>query len=160
MKTTHKQTPWKILAGMTAILSSLLYAVAVFDPVSQPTVTLGEYALKSRDLLNGPTKAYRSWFENGAWQGDLIEYDILVDGSRSLNHTLVGSTDETALIALASDSTKNWMARATFLKNEQNVTDYWKEETSGGRRLFTYNTSAQVSFHWDNLTTAQKFSLD
>ena len=133
MKTKH--TSWKVIAAMTLVVSGLLYAVAVFDPVSQPTVTLGEYAMKSRDLLDGPTKAYRSWFENGAWQGDLIEYDIGIDGSRTLNHTLVGSNDDTALIALAEDSTKNWLARATFLKNEQDITDYWKEETTDGRRL-------------------------
>ena len=174
MKTAYKHTPWKVLAGITMVLSGLLYAVAVFDPVSQPTVTLGKYALKSRDLLDGPTKAYRSWFENGAWQGDLMEYNIGINGSRSLDHTLtgynhktlVGSNDDTALIALATeiaanaDSTKTWMARATFLKNEQDITDYWKEETTGGRRLFTYNTSTQVPFLWDNLTAAQKSSLD
>ena len=160
MKTTNKHASWKIIAAMTMVISSLLYAVAVFDPVSTPTVTLGEYAIKNRDLLDGPTKAYRSWFENGAYQGDLIEYDILVDGTRSLNHTLVGSNDAAALIALASDSTKNWLARAAFLKKEQDITDYWKEETTGGRRLFTYNTSAQVSFLWNNLTAAQKISLD
>ena len=67
MKTTHKHTPWKLIVAMTMIISSLLYAVAVFDPVSTPTVTLGEYAIKNRDLLDGPTKAYRSWFENGAY---------------------------------------------------------------------------------------------
>lgn len=159
MKTTYKH-PWKVIAATTVIISGLLYAVAVFDPVSTPTVTLGEYTLKSRDLLDGPTKAYRSWFENGAWQGDLIEYDIGSDGSRTLNHSLVGSNDDAALIALASDSTKNWMARATFLKNEDGITDYWKEETTGGRRLFTYNASTQVSFLWDNLTAEQKLSLD
>jgi len=166
MKTKH--TPWKVITAMTMVISGLIYAVAVFDPVSQPTVTLGEYALKSRDLLDGPTKAYRSWFENGAWQGDLIEYDIGIDGSRTLNHTLtgythttlVGSNDDTALIALAGDSTKTWTARAAFLKKEQDVTDYWKEETTGGRRLFTYNNSTQISFLWDNLTAAQKTSLD
>jgi len=158
MKTKH--TPWKVIAATTMVISGLLYAVAVFNPTSTPTVTLGEYAIKNRDLLDGPTKAYRSWFENGAWQGDLIEYQIGIDGSRSLNHTLVGSNDNTALIALASDTTKNWMARATFLKNEQNITDYWKEETTGGRRLFSYNGSAQVPFLWDNLTAAQKISLD
>jgi hypothetical protein len=158
MKTKH--TSWKAITAMTMVISGLLYAVAVFDPVSQPTVTLGEYTLKSRDLLDGPTKAYRSWFENGAWQGDLIEYDIPIDGTRFLNHTLVGSNDDAALIALAEDSTKNWLARATFLNKEEDITDYWKEETTGGRRLFTYNTSVQVAFLWDNLTAAQKISLD
>jgi Tfp pilus tip-associated adhesin PilY1 len=157
MKTTYKHTPWKIIAATTAVISGLLYAIAVFVPDSTPTVTLGKYALKNRDLFDGPTKAYRSWFENGAWQGDLIEYEISTTGSRSLNHTLVGSNDDTALIALARDATKNWMARATFLKNEYDIADYWKEE---GRRLFTYNTSAQVSFLWNNLTAAQKISLD
>lgn len=168
MKTKYKHTLWKVIAAMTVVISRLLYAVAVFDPVSTPAITLGEYALKSRDLLDGPTKAYRPWFENGAWQGDLIEYDIGINGSRSLDHTLtghthttlVGSRDDTALIALAGDSTKTWMARATFLKKEQDITDYWKEEATDGRRLFTYNTSNQVSFLWDNLTAAQKISLD
>ena len=158
MKT--KYTSWKVIITMTMVISGLLYAVAVFNPASTPTVTLGEYALKSRDLFDGDTKAYRSWFENGAFQGDIIEYDILRDGTRTLNHTLVGSNDDAALIALANDSTKNWLARATFLKKEQDITDYWKEETTGGRRLFTHNGSAQIPFLWDNLTAAQKISLD
>ena len=104
MKT--KYTSWKVIITMTMVISGLLYAVAVFNPASTPTVTLGEYALKSRDLFDGDTKAYRSWFENGAFQGDIIEYDILRDGTRTLNHTLVGSNDDAALIALANDSTK------------------------------------------------------
>ena len=158
MKTKH--TSWKVIAPITLVVSGLLYAVAVFDPASTPTVQLGEYTLKNRDLLDGPTKAYRSWFENGAWQGDLIEYDIGIDGSRTLNHALVGSNDDAALIALAEDSTKNWLARATFLNKEDDITDYWKQETNGGRKLFTYNGTSQIAFLWDNLTETQKVSLD
>jgi len=158
MKTKH--TPWKVIAATTMVISGLLYAVAVFNPASTPTVQLGEYAIKNRDLLDGPTKAYRSWFENGAWQGDLIEYTIGIDGSRTLNHTLVGSNDDAALIALAEDSTKNWLARATFLNKEEDITGYWKQETTGGRKLFTYDGSNQIAFLWDNLSAAQKISLD
>ena len=166
---TRKNTVNKKLVAILALLvSGLLYAVAVFDPGSTPTITLGKYALKDRDLLDGPTKAYRSWFENGAWQGDLIEYEINTDGSRTLDHTLsgfthtslVGSNDDAALLALANDSTKNWLARATFLKKENDITDYWKEETSGGRRLFTYTGSSQIAFLWDNLSETQKLALD
>ena len=147
----------RLFVLLTLGISSLLYAVAVFMPSSQPPVLLGKYALKSLDLTQGDTKAYRSWFENGAWQGDIIEYDILQNGTRTTNAP-VGSNDPTVLLAAANDPTKNWMARAEFLKKETNVTDYWKE-ISGGRHIITYN-GAQVNFLWDNLSATQKLALD
>ena len=46
----------KLIAIMAAGISSLIYAVAVFIPTTTPTVLLGQYALKDRDLLrsSGP----------------------------------------------------------------------------------------------------------
>jgi hypothetical protein len=157
----------KIFVIATATVSALVYAVATFYPETQPPVQLGEYALKDNDLLNGDTKAYRPWFENGAYMGDVIEYDIIgkcltasctgTPGTRSTTAP-VGETDNTVLLAYANDAgygtTKNWMARATFLLKENTVTDYWK-----ARNIITYN-NGQVDFLWNNLTPAQKIALD
>ena len=148
----------RLFGLLTVGISSLLYAVAIFVPSSQPPVLLGKYALKSLDLTQGPTKAYRSWFDNGAWQGDIIEYDILQNGTRTTNAP-VGSNDPAVLLAAANDATTNWMARAEFLKKETDVANYWKEETSGGRHIITYN-GGQVNFLWNNLSATQKLALD
>ena len=148
----------RLFVLLTLGISSLLYAVAVFMPSSQPPVLLGKYALKSLDLTKGDTKAYRSWFENGAWQGDIIEYDILQNGTRTTTAP-VGSNDPTVLLAAANDATKNWLARAEFLKKETDVANYWKEETSGGRHIITYN-GIQQNFLWNNLSVTQKLALD
>ena len=54
------------------------------DPVPecQPLGYIGPMELSTTDLTNG-AKGYRGWFENGAWQGDLIEYDITDGGGIS-----------------------------------------------------------------------------
>ena len=162
MNTQGKHRYLRLFVLMTVGISGLLYAVAVFIPASTPPVTLGKYAMQSQNLTQTGTKAYRSWFENGAWQGDIIEYDIKTNGDR-ITTAPVGSNDPAVLLAAANDSNKNWLARAEFLKKETDITDYWKEETSGGRHIITYNsehTPHQVDFLWDNLSATQKSALD
>jgi hypothetical protein len=167
MKIKANNFQLKAIAVTAMAVSALVYAVANFYPDTQPPVLLGEYALKENDLLKGDTKAYRPWFENGAYMGDVIEYDIIgkcltgsctgTPGARTTTAP-VGETDNTVLLAYANDagygSSKNWMARATFLLKENTVTDYWK-----ARNVFT-NNNGQVDFLWNNLTPAQKIALD
>ncbi len=168
MKILANQRHLKAISVAIVTVSALVYAAAFFAPDTQPTVQLGEYALKENDLLRGDTKAYRPWFENSAYTGDVIEYDIIGKclsdpcgsdpaGTRKTT-ALVGEVDNSVLLAYASGAgygtTDNWMARATFLLKEDTVTDYWKT-----RNIIT-NNSGQVDFLWNNLTAAQKIALD
>ena len=135
------------VAAITAMLASAaLFAVATHNPADQPTRALAGYAVKSTNLAQGATNAYRPWFENGAWQGDLIEYDIDQSGVRT--------TDVDVGVTPATATGNNWSARATF---DGQAADWW----TSGRKVITSTTGTnQVAFRWANLTDAQKSALD
>jgi hypothetical protein len=145
-------------ALFVALLSAALYAAVDFNPATMPTVTIAPYALKDEDLLTPNNHAYRPWFENGAWQGDLIEYDLATDGTRTTDAN-VGSNPPVA-------SGSNWMARAVLAAKENptgdgvTYTTYWQEGASG-RNIFTMGAAGtQAPFLWSNLSDAQKTALD
>jgi hypothetical protein len=146
MKITAKSRHLRIAAILALGMNTLIFADVVFNPLNQPQVTVGQYAIQNRDLTRGPTKAYRPWYENGAWQGDVIEYDILADGTRTTD-ALVGSNPPSA-------PGSNWMARATFADKEAADANYWKH-----RNIISYN-DGQIDFTWNALSTAQKMALD
>jgi|GEM_PF-712998 len=166
MNRTKKLRNLKVAALLLA-LSAALYATIVFDPDSQPALTTSPYALQDTNLAPDGTKAYRTWYENGAWTGDLIEYAISAGGARTTTATpVIGNYTESELLAHAADSTLNWTARSRFAYKEANVANYW-QETSGGRQIFTYVDTnndgvadAQADFLWDELGTAQQLALD
>ena len=86
------------------LLNQSAYADAIFDPVSQPIVSIAPYVLKNTNLEAGDTKAYRPWFEMEKWQGDIIQYGVTTLGALS--------TD----VIIAADGTvsspgSNWSAR-------------------------------------------------
>jgi hypothetical protein len=139
-------------AVFVALLSATLYAAIIFNPATMPTITLAPYALKNIDLSVADNHAYRPWFENGAWQGDVIEYDLASDGTRTTDAS-VGSNPPVA-------AGNNWMARATFAARESSITDYWKSGGSG-RNIFTRGAAGtQADFLWSSLSDAQKTALD
>ena len=161
MNTNQKSFRIKLAAGLTLGISCLLYAAAVFIPSTQPTVLLGQYALQNNDLLNAGTIAYRPWFENGAWQGDIIEYLIAQDGSRSTDVN-VGANPATHGSSGGCNRSASgcWSARASFIDNgaDNPTGSYWQT-----RNIFTYNSAAvtllnpggQVDFTWDELNDTQ-----
>jgi len=160
MNTVTKHHRLKVIAALTLGACSLLFAAAVFVPSTTPTVTIGQYALKNNDLLQGKTQAYRPWFENGAWQGDIIEYDILADGARETDAD-VGANPATAGAAGKCNFSGHsgagcWTARATFIANgaDSPTGSYWQN-----RNIFT-NDGGQVTFTWDNLSTTQRAAVD
>ena len=137
------------VAIATMLISNHGLAVATVDPTTQPARTLSPFSLKYTNLEEGATNAYRPWFENGAWQGDIIEYDITSNGTRTTD-VVVGATP-------ASAPGSNWSARATFAAKEAGMPTYW----TTNRKVITSTTGInQVAFRWGNLTDAQKAVLD
>jgi len=152
----------KIISLLILGAGSLLFAAAVFVPPTTPTLMVGQYALKNNDLLLGKTPAYRPWYENGAWQGDIIEYQILEDGTRQTD-AAVGANPATAgtsgMCRFSDTDTSPgcWTARATFIANGADEPDgtYWQT-----RNIFTNNGGSQVDFTWDNLSAPQRQAVD
>ena len=144
-----------VTAAILMLFSTSLIAAFVFDPDGPPVtpaVIVAPYAVSTNSLLGGGTNAYRPWFENGAWQGDIIEYDIDEFGNKTTDAN-VGSNP--AVDGIASGG-NNWMARARFDANESDP-DYWLT----GRNIFTSDgADNQIEFFWDNLDATQKQALD
>ena len=150
MKTHIKLISCFFIAVASSFTASLVLANATVSPGTQPVWSIGSFTLKQPNLQLGATNAYRSWFENGAWQGDVVEYDIDTSGSRS--------TDVTVGANPATDGTNNWSARFEFLNQEATVADYWK--SASGRKIITHDGSSQVAFRWDTVTSDQRSLLD
>ena len=155
-----------VVAGSLLIVSG----PAVGDPQSKPTITLAPYVLESTDLRRGATNAYRPWFENGAWTGDLIQYHISEQGERCTS-VAVGEFPADDSGNSANCDHNNWSARGVFpdkivggdgtLVDEPAAGDYWRT-----RNVFTYiydsvlDKPVNTPFWWDELSPAQKHALD
>ena len=160
MKVFTKPKHMKLFAILALGISALLFAAAVFIPSTQPTVTLGKYVLVNPDLYPNGTIAYRPWFENGAWQGDIIEYEITKDGVRQTDASVESTPAASGTSGMCGRSAPSgcWSARATFIAKGADVPDgtYWKS-----RNIITTNgANAQKAFTWDELTQAQRDALD
>lgn len=143
----NKLNVFLIVTAQMLLINSFTYAADSFVANEQPPGYLHPMALSTFDLQNGG-KGYRPWFENGAWQGDLIEYDIASTGAISTSIDL--STLE------PSNSGTNWSARLVFNAAEQADANYW----TNTRKIITHNGTKQVAFRWGSLTDAQQESLD
>ena len=73
-----------------------------FMPATQPVTTIAPYAFDEGNLLSGDTRAFRPWFENGAWQGDIIEYNVDASGVRSFPARIAAAQRRVASIRSAS----------------------------------------------------------
>ena len=136
---------------MTLLSASLLigqaYAATSFSPEGQPLGHIGPIELSTVDLTNG-ARAYRGWFENGGWQGDIIEYSVTNTGAMSTSVDLSGATPA------AGGTSTNWSAHVQFAANE--TATYW----DGGRNIILGKGTTQVAFRWTNLTSAQQQAVD
>ncbi len=167
MKLTNK-TRFLSAGALLAVLTASLYATMTFTPSTQPATILGKYALEDTSLAGG-TLAYRPFFENGAWQGDIIQYEIDANGNRSTDASVGSNSPVVPGSSGGCGQTAPggcWMARATFESKVASVTDYWKEVTNG-RNIFTYGDTdndgvgdTQVDFLWSNLSDIQRAVLD
>lgn len=136
-------------------LTTGVEAAPRFDPASEPQVTVAPIALSNTDLRplpgvrpNGGAAGYRPWFENGAWQGDLIELDVSAGGA-------ISSTVDPELIGPATTTTgENWSARARFNALAAGNTDFWDD---GTRKIIIGDGSgAATPFRWQALSAAQQ----
>ncbi len=134
---------------VTSLLISQVYAATIFSPADQPLGYIGPIELSNVDLASGTTRAYRGWYENGSWQGDLIEYDVNSTGGLTTSIDLTGTSPAQGATAT------NWSAHVQFAANEL-TSGYW----STGRQIITYTGSSQIPFRWSNLSTSQKQALD
>jgi outer membrane protein assembly factor BamB len=139
------------LAGVLPLLmTAQVHAAGAFDPFEQPLGSIAPLTLTTTDLASG-AMAYRGWFENGGWQGDLIEYTVSSTGG------LTTSVDLTEASPTNPGSPPaNWSAHVQFAAAETTSSTYW----TNSRKVITYNGSAQKAFRWDNLSDPHKTALD
>ena len=138
----------KTMLLSTALCAWQAQAAAPFDPTDQPLGYIGPIELSTTDLSNG-AKAYRGWFENGAWQGDLIEYSVSKNGVLSTSIDLTGTQPK-------QSGNANWSAHVQFAANAATLS-HW----DSGRKIITSTTGAnQVAFRWGKLSAAQQLALD
>ncbi len=142
------------------------HAAAVFAPNSQPPGYLAPMVMNVDCLMvncimaNGATnvsgggKAYRPWFENGAWQGDMVEYSVSKDGAIST------TVDLSVNPPTSSGSPANWSARMQFDKKAIPTLGGSLTWWSTGRKIITSNGGAQKAFLWSELSTTQKDAVD
>lgn len=132
-----------------------LHAASSFTPNDQPTGWLSPPGLSVGVLYQDVTLnpdgggfAYVPWFENSAWQGDLVEWTVKANGDRE---TSVENTTPPT-----NTAGTNWSAREQFAATITATPDWW----TSGRKVITWNGSAQKAFLWPNLTIGQKGVLD
>ncbi|MCP4320848.1 MAG: hypothetical protein GY787_03125 [Alteromonadales bacterium] len=130
----------------TASFSSVIYSAESFSSDKQPSGYLPPLILSTNNISSG-TNAYRTWYENGAWQGDIIEYDVSSSG------VLSSSIDLSTTVPTNSGS--NWSARLQFLAAEVN-TNYWNTT----RKIITVSNNVQVPFRWASLSDTDKQTID
>jgi hypothetical protein len=124
------------------------YAGTAFSPSDQPLGHIGPIELNTTDLSVG-AKAYRGWFENGSWQGDLIEYDVSNVG------VLTTSVDLTSTSPAQGGTATNWSAHIQFVTNTA-TTSHWNT----GRKIITNDGTSQAAFRWSKLSAAQQQAID
>ena len=123
-----------LAAAMMAVSLHGWSAQRFYQPIAQPLGSIAPIVLSDTNLGNNNSKAYRPWFENGSWQGDLVEYTVTADGvlSTSVDFTSPSPTNNGA----------NWSALVQFAAKDAST--YWNLN----RKIISYNNSSQVAFRF------------
>jgi len=134
--------------SLSLLMTTPLYAAAVFEPSTVPLFNIAPYAVSNSNVSEGGAKAYRPWFENGTWQGDIIEYDISSTGDKT--------TTVNYSVQPATTSGSNWSARIKFdAAVAAAPTTYWDT----GREIIFHDGTSQKAFRFANLSAPQKTAL-
>ncbi|MCZ6831029.1 MAG: PilC/PilY family type IV pilus protein [Gammaproteobacteria bacterium] len=136
---------------LSLLCAAELAAAPAFDPGLQPLGSIAPISLSNSDLSGGDVRAYRTWFENGGWQGDLVEYTVSDLGALSTSVDLSGVSP-----ANEGAPPSNWSAHVRFALAEIVNGSYWDT----GREIVIWNGFSQEAFRWDNLSDAQQAALD
>jgi outer membrane protein assembly factor BamB len=142
---------WCGFLCLALLPATFSFSAARFDAGQQPLGALAPLTLSNTNLSTGNVKAYRTWFENGSWQGDLIEYEVSTTGALSTGIDLTGLSP-----AESGDPPDTWSAHVQIEEAIANDAAYW----STGRKIITRSGGSQVAFRWPNLSAAQKLALD
>ncbi len=130
-------------------------AERVFPPIKQPLGGIAPIVLSDADLRSNASKGYRPWFENGSWQGDLVEYTVTNTGSLSTSVDFSQTSPTNT-----GGSPANWSALVNFAAAAATNANYWNT----GRKIITYNDSSntQVAFRFtdDGIGAANKALLE
>lgn len=138
--------------SLSLLIANPLYAAAVFEPTTVPSYYIAPYAVSNSNISDGSAKAYRPWFENGSWQGDIIEHDISSNGSKE---TTVDLSVQPPAAKSGTDG-HNWSARIKFdAAVAAAPTTYWDT----GRKIIFHDGIDQKAFRHSNLSAAQKTAL-
>ena len=137
-----------VLVGVIIGCSSLIQANAVAAVTAQ--LSVAPFVFASTRLYEAPTAVYQPWFENGSWQGDLIEYSVSMDGHISTDVNVGQNPPQNGAV--------NWSARAVIADRDASIPSYWRSTV--GRQIVTYDGNSQVPFRWDYLTNSQRNILD
>lgn len=140
------------LAALSLTVSLPGLSAPRFTAAEQPLGSIAPIVFSNADLVGGTTKGYRPWFENGSWQGDLVEYTVTASGGLSTSVSFAQSSP--------TNTGSNWSALVNFAAREEADADYWDT----GRKIITFNssTNAQVPFRFTDagIGAANKALLD
>lgn len=129
-------------------------AERVFPPIKQPLGGIAPIALSNADISGGTSKGYRPWFENGSWQGDLVEYTVTASGGLST------SVDFSQTSPRNLGSKTNWSALVKFAETIAANPTYWDST----RKIITFNSISkeQVAFRFTDagIGAANKAQLE
>lgn len=126
-------------AGLALAISMQVSGATRESFADQPLGSIAPITLTHSNISRGNAKAYRTWFENGSWQGDLAEYSVSSTGTitSSVNYSGVSPANP-------GDDPANWSAHVVFADAEADDEDYWDT----GRKIITWDGNSQVPFRW------------
>ena len=172
-QTRRKATSFSLAAISCLAVFTVGSGPATAESQSRPAVTIAPFVLKSTILGEEGTSAYRPWFENRKWTGDLIEYEIFSSGQRCTSVAVGEFPPDDSGNASCTDADgvpiQNWSARGAYpdvvmdpvtgtTTDDALLGTYWQH-----RNLFFYRSGSPTNteeLRWSHLSAIQRQALD